>query len=237
MGAHEWVVARLPCRLYSGVRTARAAARTAGKYSGRQPAMTALAANTGKAGITRRGDMAGSGSLSPCVVARKRSTRSSVGMTRGKPSLQPCANAYSFHCAWSISPRSRTSVSAAASMALLFTSVNRHQISITACKPKAAVCMRSINSSAFNPPKGCFTTITCGSTLRALAWACTRGKKVSVVRIKLVTPRFLSSMLSWKLHDEHAPQSAMARIAARYLPANSSYMPSGAGWAGLSLWM
>src|SRR5215472_6335630 len=48
-------------------------------------------------------------------------------------------------------------------------------------------------------------------------------------------PRFSSSMLSWKLHDEQLPQSAIARSAPRYLAANSSSRSLGAGWLALFL--
>src|SRR5215467_1226109 len=48
-------------------------------------------------------------------------------------------------------------------------------------------------------------------------------------------PRFSSSMLSWKLHDEQLPQSAMARSAPLYLAATSSSRSLGAGWLALFL--
>ena len=111
IGAQECVVAKLPCKLYSGSRTARAAAKTAGNYSGRQPAITAFAASVSKVGITSRGVIGGNGSLSPRTNSTKRPTTSSVGITKGKPSLHPCPIAYSFHCPGSISPRSMISVS------------------------------------------------------------------------------------------------------------------------------
>ncbi len=43
-----------------------------------------------------------------------------------------------------------------------------------------AVSMRSESSAALRPPTGCLTTISRGSTLRALAWAKINGLKVSV---------------------------------------------------------
>src|SRR5262245_57803685 len=48
-------------------------------------------------------------------------------------------------------------------------------------------------------------------------------------------PRFSSSMLSWKLHDEQLPQSAIARSAPLYLAATSSSRSLGAGWLALFL--
>jgi hypothetical protein len=77
----------------------------------------------------------------------------------------------------------------------------------------------------------------CGSTLRALACARTSGRNVSVAITRLATPRFLSSMLSWKLHDEQEPQSPSASSAARYFCATASIIAGGAGWLALFLWM
>ena len=70
--------------------TASQAASTSGKYSGRQPAMTALTAAW--ATVTRRlrcdwAPMTSSGSRS--TVARNSATSSSVAGTTGRPSLQP----------------------------------------------------------------------------------------------------------------------------------------------------
>src|SRR5580692_10113299 len=59
MGAQECVVASVPCRLYSGSSTPRIAAVTTGKYSGLQPAITALAARLCKVGTIWRGGTGG----------------------------------------------------------------------------------------------------------------------------------------------------------------------------------
>src|SRR5436190_9613078 len=59
IGAQECVVASVPCRLYSGSSTPRIAAVATGKYSGLQPAMTALAARACTVGMTWRGGTAG----------------------------------------------------------------------------------------------------------------------------------------------------------------------------------
>ena len=55
IGAQECVVASVPCRLYSGSSTPRRAAVTTGKYSGLQPAITALAASAWTVGTIWRG--------------------------------------------------------------------------------------------------------------------------------------------------------------------------------------
>ena len=102
---------------------------------------------------------------------------------------------------------------------------------------RIAVSMRSVSSLAFSPPTGCFTTTSFGVTRRALACARTSGRNVSVATMMAVTPRFSSSMLSWKLHDEQDPQSPKASSAIRYLCATSSIMPGGAGWLALPLAM
>jgi len=73
------------------------------------------------------------------------------------------------------------------------------------------------------------------STLRALACANTKGRNVSVAITKLATPRFRSSTLSWKLHDEHEPQSPNASTAIRYFCAIASIISGGAGWLALFL--
>ena len=89
-GATGWVVACTESRLKSGSASASMAARTTGKYSGRQPAMTALAAmrstvaspwRGGSTPITSRG--------SRSVASRNSSTAISVGGTIGSPSVQP----------------------------------------------------------------------------------------------------------------------------------------------------
>ena len=59
MGAQECVVASVPCRLYSGSSTPRIAAVTTGKYSGLQPAITALAARLCRVGTIWRGGTGG----------------------------------------------------------------------------------------------------------------------------------------------------------------------------------
>src|SRR5688572_25421069 len=55
IGAQECVVASVPCRLKSGSSTLRNAAVTTGKYSGLQPAITALAAIAWIVGTIWRG--------------------------------------------------------------------------------------------------------------------------------------------------------------------------------------
>src|SRR5689334_14322284 len=65
IGAQECVVARVPCRLYSGSSTPRSAAVATGKYSGLQPAITALAASAWIAGTIWRGGTGAKGRLSP----------------------------------------------------------------------------------------------------------------------------------------------------------------------------
>ena len=79
-----------PTRLKTGSSMASVAARTTGKYSGRQPAITALAAAFSTVMTRRR-----SGS-SPITSSGERpekpinsATRAVVGGITGKPSLQP----------------------------------------------------------------------------------------------------------------------------------------------------
>ena len=103
------------------------------------------------------------------------------------------------------------------------------QTPMASFRPADATSIRSASSAAFSPPIGWSTPISRGVTSRALACASTRGRKVLVVMTKLATPCFSSSMLSWKLHDEQAPQSASAWIAARYFKATLAIISEGAG--------
>ena len=69
---------------------------------------------------------------------------------------------------------------------------------------------------------GWLTTNSLASTFLALACASTSGLNVSVAMTNAATPLFSSSILSWKLHDAHDPQSAIARSAPLYRLAPSS---------------
>ena len=90
------VVARTPCILNSSVQTASIAAITHGKYSGRQPAITALIAIFSTVSSTKSG---GATATTSCgareVPASMRITRSGVGGTTGKPSVKPRAKSAS----------------------------------------------------------------------------------------------------------------------------------------------
>lgn len=87
------VVASTPCMLKVSLHTASSAAMTHGMYSGRQPAMTALMAIFSTVSSTRSGGQ--SATMSPgarVVPVSIRRTRSRVGGTTGRPSVQPRAN-------------------------------------------------------------------------------------------------------------------------------------------------
>ena len=84
------VVASRPCMLNSSVHAASTAASTTGRYSGRHPAITALTATFSTVHSTRSGGTTATTSSGARVVpASIRSTRSSVGGTTGRPSVQP----------------------------------------------------------------------------------------------------------------------------------------------------
>ncbi len=71
-------------------RWARTAATTTGKYSGRQPAITALIAACSAVTVTSRvGTVPRTASGARPAVARKASTFSGVAGTTGRPSVQP----------------------------------------------------------------------------------------------------------------------------------------------------
>lgn len=74
-----------------------------------------------------------------------------------------------------------------------------------------------------------------GSTFLAFACARIKGAKVSVATTTAVTPRRFNSILSWKLHDEHEPQSPSASRATLYFEPISSSIAAGAPWLGLGL--
>ena len=86
------VVASTPCILNSSVHTAFSAAITHGRYSGRQPAMTALIAIFSTVSSTKSGGAIATMSEGASEVPLSmRITRSGVGGTTGKPSVQPRA--------------------------------------------------------------------------------------------------------------------------------------------------
>ena len=62
-------------------------------------------------------------------------------------------------------------------------------------------------------------------------------RNVSVATTTPASPCFLSSMLSWKLHDEQDPQSPSASSAILYFRASSLIISGGAGWLALFLEM
>src|SRR5690606_2641871 len=89
-GATGPVVAWTPARFASGRHIARTAARTTGKTSGGQPAISALIATTRSvARPSRGGTMPTSASGRAPLFARKASRRAFVGTTIGRPSPQP----------------------------------------------------------------------------------------------------------------------------------------------------
>ena len=84
------VVASTPCMLNSSLQTASTAASTQGRYSGRQPAMTALMATFSTVRSMRSGGTTATTSSGARVVPDSiRRTRASVGGTTGRPSVQP----------------------------------------------------------------------------------------------------------------------------------------------------
>ena len=95
-GPTGMVVARTPCILNSSVQTASIAAITHGKYSGRQPAITALIAIFSTVSSTKSGGAIATTSWGAREVpASMRITRSGVGGTTGKPSVKPRAKSAS----------------------------------------------------------------------------------------------------------------------------------------------
>ena len=89
-GPTGMVVASSPCALNSSVHAASTAASTTGRYSGLQPASTALIATFSTVHGTRSG---GTTATTSCGSRRVPSsiacTRRSVGGTTGRPSVQP----------------------------------------------------------------------------------------------------------------------------------------------------
>ena len=85
------VVTAWPCRLNAGSSTARAAATTTGKYAGRQPARTAQAATRSSVASPIDGGT-NPRDTEPSAPPSIASTRSGVGGTTGRPSVQPRSN-------------------------------------------------------------------------------------------------------------------------------------------------
>src|SRR5688572_21558841 len=86
-GEQGWVVDCTANRLKAGSSTASTAVSTTGKYSGAQPAITALMARTSTVATPWRGGMSPSSSAGDRSVQDSiRSTRAAVGATTGRPS-------------------------------------------------------------------------------------------------------------------------------------------------------
>src|SRR5262247_326602 len=86
------VVASTPWMLKASVQAASTAAITTGRYSGLQPAITALIATFSTVqGARSGGTTATTSSAARVVPSSIASTRSGVGGTSGSPSLQPRA--------------------------------------------------------------------------------------------------------------------------------------------------
>src|SRR5262249_32519042 len=104
-GPEKYVVASSPWTLNSSVHAASTVVSTTGRYSGLQPAMTALMATFSTEHSTRSGGTTATRSSGARVVpVSMRATRSGVGGTTGSPSLQPRSNAASMSSSWA--PRS-----------------------------------------------------------------------------------------------------------------------------------
>ena len=92
-GPEKKVVASRPCMLNWLVHAASTAVSTTGRYSGRQPAITALTATFSTVHSARSGGtMATISSGARFVPSSIRVTRASVGGTTGRPSVQPRSN-------------------------------------------------------------------------------------------------------------------------------------------------
>ena len=90
-GATGCVVAWIESRLNAGSASASTAVRMTGRYSGRQPAITALIAMRSTVASPWRGGSTATTSRGSRSVKRRNSrTSSSVGGTIGRPSVQPC---------------------------------------------------------------------------------------------------------------------------------------------------
>ena len=90
------VVASTPWMLNSSVQIASTAASTTGRYSGKQPAITALIATFSTVAGARSGaTIATTSSGARVVPASIASTRREEGATTGRPSVQPRANSAS----------------------------------------------------------------------------------------------------------------------------------------------
>src|SRR5215472_8336624 len=94
------VVPDWPCKLKRGSQAASTTASSTGKYSGRQPAMTAFTASFSTVARPKLGGTsATSASRERKVACSMRSTRSRVGGTTGRPSVRPRSNQISISSA------------------------------------------------------------------------------------------------------------------------------------------
>ena len=81
-----------PWMLNSSVHAASTAASTTGRYSGLQPAITALIATFSTVHSTRSGGTTATTSSGSRVVPSSMRSTASVGGTTGRPSVQPRSN-------------------------------------------------------------------------------------------------------------------------------------------------
>src|SRR5580765_720904 len=215
IGATLPVVVCTLSRLNPGSSTPFVAATTSGKYSGKQPAITALAASFSITALPFNGGIAPREKcLSNPLAATIISTAAPVGGRTGRPSLQP---------------RSIISLnnSAGSLETIMSESESSPFVLFIAVAPAANLLLRSNctaiastvdsanerNRSRAIDPTGCGTFTKGKSAMPRFCDSLSAREKNSSVTTVAVGIAALSSLTeSWTLHDVHEPQSAKALI-------------------------
>src|SRR6059036_2251896 len=222
-----------------------AAVTMTGKYSGLQPAITALTASVAIVASPQRGGIGpsetdGSRSLKASICA----TRSSVGGTMGNPSVQASLANRSKIASGSSVTVMRSTTTAAAAGRLAPAAVCGPVAPFAYAPVSVAIStIAAITGSARPRISGCGTLTIGGGTYTAgrRGWprlVVTIPYSVPNSSVTMVTvgmPRFSNSTLSWTLHDVQDPQSAIPLITTSHSRAAASSISSGAGSAAAFL--
>ena len=194
----------------------RSAARTSGKYSGKQPAITALAAIFSTVATPFNGGMTptGASAFMP-LAANIFSTAANVGGKTGKPSVQPRSKKQPNISAGSLgtdkldvalpSPSGEETTSP-----LELATLPRNNLPAMASATDSATERRASSEIV---PTG-WGTLTSGrfAIPRDRVSACANVQNSLLTTVAVATPALSSCTESWTLHDVHEPQSAKALI-------------------------
>src|SRR5229473_3546140 len=189
----------MPCSWQAGSSRASIAVSTTGKYSGRQPAMTALIAIFSIVALRQRGGIGPTtASAGRPAAATMRATFAAVGVTTGSPSVQPRSKASS----WS-SPAAAVAAAAVGPVASSTAArVSRSTTTSTAWSARSVTTARGAVCMGW----GTFTRRS-PRMPRPAAWLHAAFAKAVLNTVTVGTPRRSSSTASATLTEVDVPQS------------------------------